>query len=115
MTTKETLQKRARYLRTTSTDTEQHLWYYIRGRRLGKYKFKRQVFIGNYIVDFVCLWKKLIIELDGGQHSEKTYYDEKRTTFLESQGYKVLRFWNNEVLAETENVLEIIFHELESR
>lgn len=110
---KEVLQKRARYLRKTSTDTEKHLWYHIRGRRLGQYKFKRQVPIGNYIVDFVCSWKKLIVELDGGQHAETVHYDQKRTTFLESQGYKVLRFWNNEVLTETENVLDVILHELE--
>ncbi len=115
MATKETLQTRARYLRKASTDTENHLWYYLRGRRLSRYKFKRQVPIGNYIIDFVCLYKKLIIELDGGQHAKAHSYDEKRTVFLESQGYKLLRFWNNEVLTETETVLDVIYHELHNR
>ena len=71
-------------------------------------KFKRQKPIGIYIVDFVCLEQKLIIELDGGQHAENVDYDEARTKFLESVGYKVLRFWNNQVLQEMESVLEAI-------
>ena len=71
-------------------------------------KFKRQKPIGIYIVDFVCLEQKLIIELDGGQHAESVEYDELRTQFLENAGYKVLRFWNNQVLQEMESVLEAI-------
>jgi very-short-patch-repair endonuclease len=106
---------RARYLRKTSTNVENHLWYYLRGRRFGRYKFRRQVSIGNYIVDLVCLWKKLIIELDGGQHVEEIDYDRERTAFLESLGFKVIRFWNNDVLVRTENVLEVIWGELEKR
>jgi very-short-patch-repair endonuclease len=82
MPLKETMQERARHLRKVSTDAENHLWYHIRGRRFGSYKFKRQRPMGNYIVDFICLWKKLIIELDGGQHAETQLYDEKRTAFL---------------------------------
>jgi len=112
---KKILQKRAKFLRQTFTDAEHQLWYYLRGRRFGQYKFKRQVPIGKYIVDFVCHWKRMVIELDGGQHIETIDYDEKRTKFLESQGYRVFRFWNDEVLMEIENVLEIIWRALESR
>jgi len=109
---KETLRERARYLRKNATDAENHLWKFLRCRFLGQYRFKRQVLIGNYIADFVCSWKKLVIELDGGQHDEKRYYDETRTEFLKSQGYKVLRFWNHTVLTETDSMLEVILNEL---
>ena len=80
---------RARALRKDSTHAENYLWYLLRSRRLSKYKFRRQYVINPYIVDFICLHKKLIIELDGGQHAEAQYYDDKRTTFLELKGYKV--------------------------
>jgi len=102
----------ARSLRKNMTDAEDLIWYHLRGRRLQGFKFKRQVPIGEYIVDFVCHHKKLIIELDGGQHAEALAYDEKRTCFLESKGYKVIRFWNNEVFRETEAMLEVIMTEL---
>ena len=91
------------------------MWYYLRGRRLGKYKFKRQVPIGNYLVDLVCQWKKLIIELDGGQHLDAITYDQIRTAFLEGKGYKIIRFWNGDVLTQIENILEVILQELENR
>ncbi len=111
----EVLKNRARYLRKASTDAENHLWHYLRGRRLGGYKFKRQVPIGTYIVDLLCQRKRLIIELDGSQHMEAMNYDRDRTAFLERKGYKVMRFWNNDVLTQTENILEVILHELENR
>jgi len=114
MVTKEILQNRARHLRKASTDAENHLWYYLRGRRLGKYKFKRQVPIGNYLVDLVCQWKKLIIELDGGQHLGAITYDQIRTAFLEGKGYKIIRFWNGDVLTQIESILEVILQELEN-
>jgi len=108
---KSTLRQRAKQLRQQSTDAEKHLWYYLRAKRLG-YKFKRQVPIGTYIVDFVCLEKRLIIELDGGQHLESKKYDIARTTWLNAHGFKVLRFWNHDVLQQTTSVLEVIMQGL---
>jgi very-short-patch-repair endonuclease len=83
----------------------------LRAKRFGDLKFKRQQVIGPYIVDFVCYKKRLIIELDGGQHqlSDKKQYDHQRTQFLESQGFRVLRFWNHEVFLELNGVLDLIF------
>lgn len=102
------LQKqRARNLRKNSTDAERHLWYHPRANRLG-FKFKRQVPIGSYIVDFVCIEKRLIIELDGGQHMENKIYDTNRSDWLIVHGYRVLRFWNNDVFQKTSSVLEVI-------
>ncbi len=75
-------------------------------------KFRRQWPIGSYIVDFACLSRKLLIELDGGQHAEAIVYDEARTKFLEAKGYRVIRFWNNEMLLETEAVLQRIYEEV---
>jgi len=108
---KSVMRQRAKNLRKRSTDTESHLWYYLRANRLG-FKFKRQVPIGNYIVDFACLEKRLIIELDGGQHSENQKYDMERTTWLNGRGFKVLRFWNHEVLEQTESIIEVILQTL---
>ena len=102
------LLKNAKSLRSNQTDAEKKLWYQLRASRFQNLKFKRQKLIGNYIVDFVCLEQKLIIELDGGQHAEQIEYDKTRTNFLESEGYEVLRFWNNQVLHELEGVLEVI-------
>ena len=98
----------AKSLRSNQTDAEIKLWYRLRAHRFLGLKFKRQKPIGIYIVDFVSVEQKLIIELDGGQHAENVDYDEARTKFLESVGYKVLRFWNNQVLQEMESVLEAI-------
>lgn len=100
--------RRARELRKRSTDAEKKLWRYIRLRQIEGYKFRRQQPIGKYVVDFVCLEKKLVVEIDGGHHSLQSSYDEKRTIWLKSQGYRVLRFWNNEVLKEIETVLNEI-------
>src|SRR3989344_5282431 len=88
----------ARQLRRLQTVSEHELWCKLRNRQLEGEKFRRQQPIGFYIVDFVCIAKKIIIEVDGGQHNKKKSkkYDVARTKFLESQGYKVLRFWNNE-------------------
>jgi very-short-patch-repair endonuclease len=99
---------RARSLRETPTDAESLLWYHLRDRRLANFKFRRQRPIGPYFADFACIEAKLIVELDGGQHVEAAGYDENRTRFIEAQGYRVLRFWNNEVLAQTDAVRERI-------
>ena len=107
-----TFRVRAKNLRKSNSDAERWLWSALRDRRLLRYKFRRQYIIEPYIVDFVCLSKKLIIELDGSQHAERQEYDAKRTIFLESKGFKVMRFWNNVILSEKENVLSAIIHEL---
>ena len=99
------MKNHVRELRQNSTDAERRLWNFLRAKRLKGYKFRRQHLIHPFIVDFICLEKRVIIELDGGQHAEKSPYDEKRALFLESKGYTVLRFWNNEVFKETEVVL----------
>ena len=98
----------AKTLRHNLTDAEKKLWYHLRAHRFMGRKFKRQKPIGRYVVDFVCLEKKLIIELDGGQHAENLEYDQARDAWLHSQGYTVLRFWNNEMMDEMEGVLERI-------
>jgi very-short-patch-repair endonuclease len=100
--------ERARTLRLNQTEAEQRLWYYLRAHRFMGLKFKRQKPIGNYIVDFICLSPKLVIEIDGSQHAEQADYDHCRDTWLREQGFLVLRFWNNEVLNQTEGVLESI-------
>ena len=99
---------RARRLRRDQTDVERKLWLRLRDRRLSGWKLKRQFPIDRYIADFCCPDGKLIIELDGGQHSERAEADAKRTAVLESCGYLVLRFWNNDVLKNMDGVLEEI-------
>jgi very-short-patch-repair endonuclease len=99
---------RARTLRRQSSDAESVLWRHLRARRLMGYKFRRQVVIEPYIVDFVCLEAGLIIEADGGQHSAQQSYDAMRTIRLESMGYRVMRFWNHEVMGELQGVLDQI-------
>jgi very-short-patch-repair endonuclease len=89
------LLNRARELRKNPTDAERKLWAHLRLRQIGGYKFRRQHPLGPYIVDFVCIEKKLIVEVDGGQHDEKRFYDAKRDKWLEEKGFKVIRFWNN--------------------
>ena len=98
----------AKLLRSNLTVAEQRIWYYLRANRFLNLKFKRQKPIGAYIVDFVCVEQKLIIEVDGGQHAEDVAYDDRRKNFLRGEGYKVLRFWNNQVLEEIDSVLEAI-------
>jgi very-short-patch-repair endonuclease len=99
---------RARKLRREQTDAEGKLWYLLRNRRLAGYKFKRQFPIGPYIADFACLELKLIVEADGGQHADQKAYDEKRTEWLESRGWRVLRYWNNDILTNIEGVSETL-------
>jgi very-short-patch-repair endonuclease len=104
-----TFQRRARALRQRMTDAERLLWRHLRNRALGGWKFRRQYPVGPYIVDFVCLEKIVVIEVDGGQHADNEALDLQRSAYLNQMGYRVLRFWNNEVLQETEAVLEAIF------
>jgi very-short-patch-repair endonuclease len=98
----------AKTLRKTMTDAEKRPWFHLRDRRLVNLKFRRQMPVGTYIADFVCLEGRVIVELDGGQHAEQADYDEKRTAWLNEQGFKVLRFWNNEVMENLAGVLEAI-------
>ena len=106
--------RHAKSLRKAMTDAERRLWYLLRAHRLRAFKFKRQAPVGDYVVDFVCFEKRLIVEADGGQHAESDS-DEKRTKWLTKEGFRVLRFWNNEVLSNTNAVLEQIVDALEAR
>ncbi|MBR7747886.1 endonuclease domain-containing protein [Undibacterium baiyunense] len=103
------LKQYAREMRQNMPDAEQLLWYLLRNRRMAGAKFRRQHPVGRYILDFYCIEKSLAIELDGGQHSEQQAYDKSRDQFLTLQGIEVLRFWNNQMLSETESVLEMIY------
>ena len=96
----------ARRLRRDATDAELRLWYYLRNRNLGGFKFKRQETIGLYVADFACVECRLIVEADGGQHGPSK--DARRTAYLEALGWRVLRFWNNDILRRTQSVLETI-------
>lgn len=104
----------ARKLRKNATKQEHVLWNLLRNSKLNNHKFKRQYPIGNYIVDFVCIEKFLIVELDGGQHNyiENKIADEERTNYLQSRGYKVIRFWNNDIDKNIEGVYEEIMKNL---
>ena len=106
------LKSRPQLLRTNATEAERRIWYFLRNRQFRSFKFRRQHPIGIYIVDFVCLEEKLIVEIDGGQHAERTRYDERRTKALSEKGFCVLRFWNNDVLNNTNAVLETILAEM---
>jgi very-short-patch-repair endonuclease len=99
---------RARELRKQMTEAERTLWKHLRLPQLGGLKFRRQHPIGKYIVDFVCLEKRSVVEVDGGQHSEQVRYDSEGSTWLKSQGFSMLRFWNNQALEELEAVKETI-------
>jgi len=103
----------ARRLRIDSTEAERLLWQRLRNRQLGGNKFRRQVTIGPFIVDFACIDACLIVEIDGGQHSEER--DAARTAFLQSKGYRVIRFWNNEVLENIDGVLQSILMKIEDQ
>jgi len=100
----------ARKLRHQPTDAERTLWARLRNRQLQGVRFRRQQPLGSYIVDFISLERKLIVEVDGGQHNERKGRQEniERTKWLQANGYRVLRFWNNDVLVNTEGVLERI-------
>ena len=92
---------------------EKKFWSQVRDRPPGGHKFKRQVLIGSYIADFVCIEQKLIVELDGGQHAEKTAYDRKRDAFMVAQGFRVMRVWNIDLMENIEGVMDMVFEQLE--
>ncbi len=100
---------KARELRNNPTEAERLMWRHLRLRQIGGYKFRRQQPLGHYIVDFVCLEKRLVVELDGGQHSEQAMYDSRRSRWLEAQGFRILRFWDHEVLRNVETVKQVIW------
>ena len=106
MSDKAKLLSYAKRMRYEPTEAESVLWRHLRAGRLAEQKFKRQQPIGNFIVDFVCFTQKLVIEVDGGQHADMQSADEVRTAWLEAQGFRVLRFWNDDVLQRMEFVLE---------
>jgi very-short-patch-repair endonuclease len=103
---------KAQALRRQSTDAERALWKRLRDRRLLGRKFRRQVPIGVYVVDFYCFDAKLVVEVDGSQHALRAEEDDRRTRYLESLGLRVVRFWNNDVLRTPDSVLEKIAEEL---
>ncbi|GEO42866.1 endonuclease [Skermanella aerolata] len=103
---------RARELRVNSTDTERRLWSLLRDRRLDGHKFCRQVPIDSYIADFACFEHMLIVEADGGQHADNQY-DQRRTSWLQCQGWRVVRFWNSEILRTPQDVAASILRSLE--
>ena len=106
---------RARELRNNATAAERVLWQHIRNRQLEGARFNRQVPIGPFICDFACRSLKLVVELDGGNHALRIAEDASRTKYLESKGYSVLRFWNNDVLGNVEGVLSVIGKALRDR
>jgi very-short-patch-repair endonuclease len=103
-----TLKERARQLRRDQTDAERKLWARLRSRQLNGFKFRRQFVIGSFITDFCCFEQRLVVELDGGHHASETATDETRSAFLRSRGYRVLRFWDNEVFENIDAVLQRI-------
>jgi very-short-patch-repair endonuclease len=105
----------ARKLRQEQTDAEKTFWNQVKDRRLEGHKFRRQVPIDPYIVDFMCLEKRLVVEIDGGQHDENRAKDDHRTRYIEQQGFRVIRFWNNDVLQNMPGVLEIVLASLGRR
>ena len=98
----------ARRLRKNPPEAERCLWRHLRYKQIDGFRFRRQVPIGRYVVDFACLSARLIVEVDGGQHAESHEADESRSAWLEALGFRVLRFWNNDVLTQTESVLASI-------
>ena len=107
-TRREKLLDRARSLRREDTNAEARLWRALRANRFGGWHWKRQVPFGPYILDFLCREANLIVEVDGGQHTEQAAYDARRTAFLESQGLRVIRFWNSAVLTNCAGVCDAI-------
>jgi very-short-patch-repair endonuclease len=102
---------KARELRRNATDAEMKLWFAVRDRRLAGFKFVRQKSIGPYVVDFLCRDRSLIVEVDGGQHAESKS-DQVRDAYLASEGYRILRFWNSDVLGNHDGVLETLLASL---
>ncbi|CWN58579.1 endonuclease domain-containing protein [Neisseria meningitidis] len=112
------LRQRAKAMRQEMSGAEAKLWQHLRAGRLNGYKFRRHQPMGNYIVDFMCVTPKLIVEADGGQHTEQAAYDHARTAYLNSLGFTVLRFWNHEILQQTNDVLTeilLVLQELEKQ
>ena len=103
---------RARALRQNMTEAERRVWQVLRSHQMKGYKFRRQVPIGRYIADFVCHEARLIVEIDGGQPDRSSPREAERSEFLQNEGYRALRFWNNEVLANLDGVHETIADEL---
>jgi very-short-patch-repair endonuclease len=105
--------KRAQQLRNNATDAERKLWRHLSSRQVEGFKFSRQMPIGPFICDFLCRERQLIIELDGGQHAQ-SQRDTSRTAYLEREGYRVIRFWNNDVLGNVEGVIQVIGEALQA-
>lgn len=107
----ETSRDRGRRLRAESTAEERKLWQHLKAKRLGGFRFRRQYRIGPYFADFCCVTQRLVIELDGSQHADEDAerLDALRTAFLNERGYRVIRFWNDQVNGEIESVLEAIY------
>ncbi len=95
------------------TDAESRLWMRLRREQIPGFRFRRQVPIGTYVADFACLKAHLVIEVDGSQHARDVQQDQRRTAWLASQGYRVLRFWDNEVLLQTDGVVDSIYQTLQ--
>lgn len=110
---KQVLRDRAKSMRSEPTEAEHRLWQILRAKRLAGFKFKRQLAIDHYIVDFVCLQHRLIVEADGGHHSESSG-DTRRDAYLRAQGFRVLRFWNNDIFNNEEGVLASILNALQA-
>ena len=104
------ISKHAAPMRRDATDAERTLWLQLRDRRLGGFKFRRQWTIGPFVVDFCCLEQRLVVEADGGQHDETT--DARRTAWLEGRGFRILRFWNHDILRNLDGVLQKILDSL---
>jgi len=104
----------AQRLRKNRTDAEIHLWQHLRRRQLDGSRFRQQVPLGPYVFDFLCVKSRLIVEVDGGQHAINVDTDEERTAWLKSRGFRVFRFWNNDVLKNIDGVLAAILKELEA-
>ena len=102
-------------LKSNQTPIELALWQQLRNRRFKGFKFRRQYILQGYIVDFVCLKERLIIELDGGQHGAKIKYDAARTSKFENNGFRLIRFWNNDFLNHRDVVLDVIYQTLMRR
>ncbi|GAA0482371.1 hypothetical protein GCM10009096_25880 [Parasphingorhabdus litoris] len=112
-TPEEIIRRRAKSMRSEPTEAEAKLWTILRAKRLGGYKFRQQVPVDHYIADFVCFTKKLIVEADGSQHAENSY-DQKRDDYLKAQGFRILRFWNNDILNNSDGVATAILAALKA-
>jgi len=106
--------ERARHLRKNMTDTERFVWHRLRKRQLAHFKFRRQMPLGPFIIDFISLERRVILELDGGQHAELAEADQKRTEWLKEQGFRVLRFWNHEVWKDWDAIEQVLWEALEA-